>query len=929
MTRSAPHVGHVARLFGSILAVGSVLSGPVLSAPAPALAQAPPAAVVPLASSAAGPAPGESQGTWRVSETAERRYEVSWTSAERLPVTSDRPTIAGPGLTVGPSTLARDGHTVTAQVTSATEPDPATLDVVLSGDRLDEPGLDPRAPGVAAVPAAPPRASLDGPDPATLGPFPVTTSDYRLDPIKVARMRTPVEMVGHVVEPAADAVTGPRPLVLFLHGRHEACYDTRGSGRLTATWPCPPPFAEVPSHLGYDYVQRVLASQGYTTVSVRTNGINAQDGLLDDGGSEARATLVEAHLKHWVGLAAGHQVDLGQVVLVGHSRGGEGVDRAATEIPLAAPYRIVGQVLVAPVDFAAHSAPYIPTVTVLPYCDGDVYDLQGQRYTDTGRDLDAADTALKSSVLVMGANHNYFNTEWTPGIATAPADDDWYGDPGKLCGAEHPSRLRPAVQRDVATTYVTAAVRLFTGDDAFLPLFDGSRVTVPSLQGVDVRSHAIGGGRDLRRPGVDATPTAPGGGADTRICTGRTADPSSVGSCGRGITRQVVPHWNGAGDNAPARRFLEMAWQRSGATGGLRFDRPLDLAADRLELRTIVDPRVGAVRFGVRLTDGAGRQATVTPTGGSRLDPLPSASYVTKLWAQAVHVDASTAAGVDLNDIRSVELVADSDRGRVWIVDLAAAPSALAAVPATRLPRVEIGRLVVDEGNGRVASRTARLPFTITGTVSAPARIAVVTTGEGRGTRHRLGVDIGPGQTSGSIPIEYRSGNRIDDRDQLTQVQAYPTRGIATASYVGQLTVRDDDPDAVVRVRARRDRVSEGAPIVLRVSTHQRTGYPIAAYLEVVTGPGADLRGTDVPAAWLREHSTWGTPEHPVRDRRLTLAKLGVSLRDEIPAGPGTLDLTIPTRRDHRREGPERLTVRFHFDDGRTVRRTVTVLDAP
>jgi len=207
--------------------------------------------------------------------------------------------------------------------------------------------------------------------------------------------------------------------------------------------------------------------------------------------------------------------------------------------------------------------------------------------------------------------------------------------------------------------------------------------------------------------------------------------------------------------------------------------------------------------------------------------------------------------------------------------------------------------------------------------------MAVVTTGEGRGTRHRLGVDIGPGQTSGSIPIEYRSGNRIDDRDQLTQVQAYPTRGIATASYVGQLTVRDDDPDAVVRVRARRDRVSEGAPIVLRVSTHQRTGYPIAAYLEVVTGPGADLRGTDVPAAWLREHSTWGTPEHPVRDRRLTLAKLGVSLRDEIPAGPGTLDLTIPTRRDHRREGPERLTVRFHFDDGRTVRRTVTVLDAP
>ena len=129
----------------------------------------------------------------------------------------------------------------------------------------------------------------------------------------------------------------------------------------------------------------------------------------------------EAHLDHWVDLAAAHQVDLSRVVLVGHSRGGEGVNRASIQIPLSAPYRIVGQVLIAPTDFASQTAPYVPTVTLLPFCDGDVSDLQGQKFTDFARDLASDDTSLKSSVLVMGANHNFFNTEWTPGIAAAPA----------------------------------------------------------------------------------------------------------------------------------------------------------------------------------------------------------------------------------------------------------------------------------------------------------------------------------------------------------------------------------------------------------------------------------------------------------------------------------------------------------------------------
>ena len=73
-------------------------------------------------------------------------------------------------------------------------------------------------------------------------------------------------------------------------------------------------------------------------------------------------------------------------------------------------------------------------MTLLPSCDGDLTDLQGQRFTDTARDLAGDDTSLKSSVLLMGANHNYFNTVWSPGVGPAPAADDWTGPAWRECG---------------------------------------------------------------------------------------------------------------------------------------------------------------------------------------------------------------------------------------------------------------------------------------------------------------------------------------------------------------------------------------------------------------------------------------------------------------------------------------------------------------
>ncbi|MGY2701728.1 dienelactone hydrolase [Nocardioides sp. HB32] len=861
------------------------------------------------------------RGSWQVQSLGGDRYQVAWRSPGRFPLSSDRPTIVGPaGMLLGAPTIAADGRTVQAVVTSATRPDPADLDVLLSGDRLDDTG-DNRARVTSR--STPTGKALDLPgtvtladDPASPGPYAVATSDYQLDPVKLAGMPEPIEMVGHVVEPAADAPTGPRPLVLFLHGRHSVCYDPGDSGD-EGSWPCQPPMKEIPSQLGYDYIQRVLASQGYATVSIRVNGINAQDYRLPDGGADARAQIVERHLDHWVGLAADHQVDLSRVVLVGHSRGGEGVDRASIQIPLTAPYRIVGQVLIAPTNFGTQTAPFVPTVTLLPFCDGDVSDLQGQRFTDVSRDLTTGDTSLKSSVLVMGANHNYFNTEWTPGLAQAPAWDDWYGAKRDECGTKNPDRLTPAEQQSVGTAYVAGAVHLFADDDqAVLPLFDGSRATVPSIGDAQVLSEAVGGGRDVRTPGGSA-PLDLADGASTRMCQG-VNDSTKRSSCTYGIDwAGVHPHWPEQYERLVPREFFEMSWTAAGQSGGMVLDDPLDLSTSRLALRTIVDPEAGDVDLRVRVTDADGDAAVLTPVGGGTLPGLGQGLGTEKLWAQTLMVDPSGATGVDLTRITQVDLVSASDGGRVWVADLGTAPAALADVPEQRLPTIDVGRVRIPEGDGP-GTATAHLPFTVSGAVTRPARFSVVTVGQQVGDIQRFTIDLAPGQTSGSIPISYQPDRRDDFAKLITQVSTWAVRNMMTDAYVGDLTVLDDDPTPRITVRPVERTVAEGDRAEWQVTLSRPVDYDLFVTGRVVRGPAPNAAAGDVSRTWLRSHLG--------EDLDLTkpLWSYHPYVFDELKAGRTQVTLRIPTRKDAVAEGREALTLKLKLGRSR-FERTVFV----
>ena len=202
---------------------------------------------------------------------------------------------------------------------------------------------------------------------------------------------------------------GPFPLVLIVHGNHN-----------------PLDYSDP----GYGYLGELLASRGFILVSVDENFING--GLR--GESDGRAWLLLKHLevwKHWNDSSAGpfsHKVDMNNIGLMGHSRGGEAVGIAASfnrlshypddaNVKFNFNFNIKSVFAIAPVDGQYRPAGVPTPIENVNYMvihgshDGDVSSFNGLRAFQRIKFTDGKPW-FKAAWYVYRANHGQWNSVW-------------------------------------------------------------------------------------------------------------------------------------------------------------------------------------------------------------------------------------------------------------------------------------------------------------------------------------------------------------------------------------------------------------------------------------------------------------------------------------------------------------------------------------
>lgn len=213
---------------------------------------------------------------------------------------------------------------------------------------------------------------------------------------------------------------GPFPIVLIVHGNHGM---------------------EDHSDVGYAWLGELFASRGFITASVDQNFLNAgwsdilgipDPGLKDE--NDARGWMLLQHLAQWRAWNAdpahefGGRVDLDNVVLIGHSRGGEAVSEAALFNRLHAypddatlgfdfGFGLRGIIAIAPVDAQYNPRERDTPVRDVSYLvlhgshDGDVTSFVGSA-TYARVAFDTCAECFKAGFYLLGANHGQFNTAW-------------------------------------------------------------------------------------------------------------------------------------------------------------------------------------------------------------------------------------------------------------------------------------------------------------------------------------------------------------------------------------------------------------------------------------------------------------------------------------------------------------------------------------
>jgi hypothetical protein len=542
------------------------------------------------------------------------------------------------------------------------------------------------AAGATGVASGRPDAPLiasgqpDAADPLVAGNDQVQAETYDLGMTRLPNFPADVEVAGVVHHPTW-MVGRHLPLVVLLHGAHAYCLP--GSN---AVWPCPPG-QSFPNYRGYDYVAGLLASHGYVVVSISANGVNSGGARVDDQGMTARAQLIDKHLdlfREWATRGDGPfggrflgAIDFSRVGTMGHSQGGEGF-------------------------YQRWSAPGVAFAYVIGSCDHDTGPAGVKTYDDS-RYAMPGDPGPKYMVYIKGANHNFFNTTWSPSGAL-DGEDDWQSvDPAaSACEPGKPGRLTEARQRQIAAAYISSFFRYHLGGEKqFAPIWRGQvplppsfgprqvqiSYQAPAAQRVDV--NRLLAAADLKRDALEGAVTLTGF-QDAALCGGTPPEPHGCLTSSGDLDDIRQPHQDYTGPDSPTWHglsVLKLGWSHRGAVFGNELTRPhrdLTALAD-LRFRAAVDftdprnPVDSPQDMSVTLTDGAGHAASVRVGRYSRALDYPQ---LQDIWAgnrqvrsflmNQVTIPIGDFHGIDLRDVRSVELVFDAtDHGSVGITDLA------------------------------------------------------------------------------------------------------------------------------------------------------------------------------------------------------------------------------------------------------------------
>lgn len=570
---------------------------------------------------------------------------------------------------------------------------PAPRNAASMSVRQARPGFAPPQPH-AQKPLAPGVA-----DPGKPGPLATVRAQYTFgDTALTLPSGAKAEVTGEVTYPTNLSPAQQRPIIVLLHGRHDFC-GQRG-GKTAYKWPCPAGYRRIPSEQGYRPLADLLASHGNVVVSVAANGINASDDDRPDGGARDRGFLVIHHLNKWrdwvirdwkgpFGTRFKGTINFTRVGLMGHSRGGEGVVAALAENKRqGSKYGIQAVVPLAPVNFTRQQLKGTPSMTLVPYCDGDVSDLQGVHFFD---DATAAgpDRVPHALLGVLGANHNFFNTVWTPGGWEAGTVDDWFETKDQFCGTTS-GRLTAKQQVAAGNAYMAAFLRarLQSQAAAYDPLFLGNAATpVSAAPARTVAAWSAPAGRRLLVSNTMSTTTNQLGGAVT------TTGFDAALRCG-GDTRWALTCLapRGTGDEphlgrswmAPQARGLDqlhLIWSKAGAawTNTIPAANRDVSGYQHVTVRMTKDAWAFTATppaLGLRITDAAGATKTAPLAGPALNTPVftgPTGGFggpVPHALVMAVPVPLSAFSGVDLTNTASVSVVALGGSGDIAVADI-------------------------------------------------------------------------------------------------------------------------------------------------------------------------------------------------------------------------------------------------------------------